>query len=60
MLEILGAILALLAAILPPLIAHFVRVSAEKKIEVDSLERRSIDELHIGADRLQQPPSVQP
>ena len=54
MLEILGAILAILAAVLPPLVAHFVRVAAEKKVETDALTRRSLDQLHRVDDRVRQ------
>jgi hypothetical protein len=55
-LEILAAIVALLAAILPPIIAAWVRNNAKERIQQDALTRHSIDELHHGTDRVRQPP----
>jgi len=58
MLEGVAAMLALLSAILPPLIAHFTMKSKERRIDNEALTRRSLDELDIGDDRLRndQPP----
>lgn len=58
MLEGLAALLALLSAILPPLVAHFTFKSKERRIDNEALTRRSLDELDIGVHRLRndQPP----
>jgi len=58
MLEGLAALLALLSAILPPLVAHFTFKSKERRIDNEALTRRSLDELDLGIDRMQhnQPP----
>lgn len=59
--EILSLILALLSAILPPIIGHYTVKAKERRIDNEALTRRSLDELDIGVDRLRndQPP-VQP
>lgn len=50
--EIIAAILALLAAIVPPLVGHLTVKAKERRIENEALTRRSIDELDLGVDRL--------
>lgn len=51
--EILAAILAILSAVVPPLVGHFVTKSKERRIDNEALTRRSLDELDIGVNRLQ-------
>lgn len=50
--EVIAAVLSILAAILPPLVAHFAALSKKKGEEHASLTERSIDELSIGAERM--------
>jgi len=50
--EIVAAILALLAAIVPPLVGHLTIKAKERRIDNEALTRRSIDELDLGVDRL--------
>lgn len=59
--EILSLILALLSAILPPIIGHYTVKAKERRIDNEALTRRSLDELDIGVERVRndQPP-VQP
>ena len=56
--ELLSLILALLSAILPPIIGHYTVKAKERRIDNEALTRRSLDELDIGVDRLRhnQPP----
>jgi hypothetical protein len=51
--EILAAVFAILAAILPPIVGHFTVKAKERRIDNEALTRRSLDELDIGVDRLQ-------
>lgn len=51
--EIVAAVFALLAAILPPLIGHLTVKAKERRIDNEALTRRSLDELDIGINRLQ-------
>jgi hypothetical protein len=60
MMEILAALLALLAAILPPLVAAWIRHSTVKRTEHDALTQLSLTELHAGTDQLRQQHPVQP
>jgi hypothetical protein len=59
-LQIFGGLLALVVAIVPPLIAAFVRKKTIERERADALTRHSISELHIGTDRVRkhqtQPP----
>jgi chromate transport protein ChrA len=48
MLEILAAIIAILAAILPPIIAHWAAQSALGQKEADALTQRSLEEIKRG------------
>lgn len=50
--EIIAAILALLAAIVPPLVGHLTVKAKERRIDNEALTRRSLDELDLGVDRL--------
>lgn len=50
--EILSLILALLSAILPPIIGHYTVKAKERRIDNEALTRRSLDELDAGVDRL--------
>jgi len=56
--EILAAVLAILSAILPPLVGHFAVKAKERKQDNEALTRRSLDELDIGVSELRnhQPP----
>lgn len=58
MIEAIGAILAVLSGILPPIIAHFTAKAKERRIDNEALTRRSLDELDRGVERLSkyQPP----
>jgi len=51
--EIIAAVLAILSAVLPPIVAHFTIRAKERWIDNEALTRRSLDELDIGVDRLQ-------
>jgi hypothetical protein len=50
--EIISLILALLSAILPPIIGHYTVKAKERRIHNEALTRRSLDELDAGVDRL--------
>lgn len=50
--EIISLILALLSAILPPIIGHYTVKAKERRIDNEALTRRSLDELDAGVDRL--------
>lgn len=52
MIELLGAIVSILAALLPVFLVHI----SEEKQQHDDLTRRSLDELHAGTDRVRPPP----
>lgn len=60
MVEAIAAIVALLAAILPPLVARWADASKQDRIDDLALQHHSVDELHLGTDRVRQqaPPSV--
>lgn len=57
--EIVAAILALLAAIVPPLVGHLTVKAKERRIDNEALTRRSLDELDLGVDRLRDQPPLQ-
>lgn len=50
--ELISLILALLSAILPPIIGHYTVKAKERRIDNEALTRRSLDELDAGVDRL--------
>ena len=50
--EIIAAVLALLAAIVPPLVGHLTVKAKERRIDNEAITRRSIDELDLGVDQL--------
>lgn len=50
--EILAAVLAILSAILPPLVGHFTVKAKERKQDNEALTRRSLDELDAGVNQL--------
>lgn len=56
--EIIAAVLAILSAVLPPIVAHFTVKAKERRVDNEALTRRSLDELDIGVDRVwnDQPP----
>ena len=58
--EIIAAIFSLLAAILPPLVGHFTVKAKERKIDNETLTRRSLDELDANVDRLRRDQSPLP
>ena len=50
--EIIAAVLALLAAIVPPLVGHLTVKAKERRIDNEAITRRSLDELDLGVDQL--------
>ena len=60
MAEALAAFLALLATILPPIIAHYTRISAGKRLDADEMVQRSLDELDAVNDRVREQTRTQP
>ena len=50
--EILAAVLAILSAILPPLVGHFTVKAKERRIDNEALTRRSLNELDVGVNSL--------
>ena len=54
--EFLGALAAIILALLPVILAHL----RERKKETDALTRKSIDELHVGTDSLRARPPLRP
>lgn len=59
--ELISLILALLSAILPPIVGHYTVKAKERRIDNEALTRRSLDELDIGVERMRNDQSaVQP
>ena len=56
MLTAIMALLTALLAALPVILTMIETAKAKKSEEAHALERRSVDELTAGADRLRQPP----
>lgn len=52
--EIFAAILSILSAVLPPIVAALAQRAKERKTDNEALTRRSLDELDIGVERLRQ------